>query len=207
MPEDGQRLCFACHRPDCGKGFAHLDKDSVDRAVNLVAEKGSLPTRIIREFRPGSDCIHFIVWAKKYWGKEFVRWLLTSVDTDLWMIVLLAMSTGHILAEGEQVVDVSVCKVTGGVPKYIWVNRVLTAICDLKDGGESAWPEADFAGWVPDREGPAFCPGVPPLRLRLPSRHIRATLFQNVGGRPPERAHRGCIRRHHFRAQGRGCGN
>ncbi|CAB1115324.1 unnamed protein product [Ectocarpus sp. CCAP 1310/34] len=39
---------------------------------------------------------HFIVWAEKYWGKKLDKWLVTSVDTGLWMIILLAMSTGKI---------------------------------------------------------------------------------------------------------------
>lgn len=139
-----------------GGGPGADEGDVKDPLLHFV--DGARPDRGVQRKR-GPDVgeaelslVHFIAWAKKYWGKEFVRWLLTSVDTDLWMIVLLAMSTGHIQAEGEQVVDVSVCKVTGGVPKYIWVNRVFTAICDLKDGGESAWPAADFAGWVPDRD-------------------------------------------------------
>ncbi|CAN0397517.1 unnamed protein product [Pylaiella littoralis] len=37
--------------------------------------------------------VHFIVQAKSYWGKDFDKWLVTSVDTDEWMIILLAMST------------------------------------------------------------------------------------------------------------------
>lgn len=85
---EGERLCFACHRPPC--------------------------------------------------GEEFTRWLVTSVDTDLWMIILVATSTGQIKAEGDDVVDVTVRKVVGGAVKYFWVNRVCGAICDLRDGGESA---------------------------------------------------------------------
>ncbi|CAM9817462.1 unnamed protein product [Pylaiella littoralis] len=42
--------------------------------------------------------VHFILWSEKYWGRTFHKWLVTSVDTDEWMIILLAMSTGKIKA-------------------------------------------------------------------------------------------------------------
>lgn len=99
--------------------------------------------------------VHFIVHAKMYWGKEFARWLITSVEPDLWMIILIGMSTGHIKTEGVGLVDVTVLKVVGGAAKYIWVNRVFTAICKLKDGSESAWPRpVSTAGSPIETRGP-----------------------------------------------------
>ncbi|CAB1102931.1 unnamed protein product [Ectocarpus sp. CCAP 1310/34] len=74
--------------------------------------------------------VHFIVWAKKYWGLNFGNWL----------------------GSGEGAVEVTVQKVVGGAPKYIWVIRVFAAISGLRDGNETAWPTTDsgFQGWIPD---------------------------------------------------------
>ena len=72
--------------------------------------------------------VHFSVWAKKYWGKSFDKWLVTSVDTDQLMIILLAMNTGKIEIHGPGMVDVTVQRIVGGVPKSIWVNRAFTKI-------------------------------------------------------------------------------
>ncbi|CAB1117890.1 unnamed protein product [Ectocarpus sp. CCAP 1310/34] len=92
---------------------------------------------------------HFIVWAETYWGKKLDKWLVTSVDTDLWIIILLAMSTGKIPPNGIDKVDITVQRIVGGAAKFLWVNRVYNKIADLKDGSESAWPAADFQGWIP----------------------------------------------------------
>ena len=58
--DHGQRLCFACHRPACNKGFAHLYPQGVNTAISLVDECKSgdrtLPACIIKGFRPASDC-------------------------------------------------------------------------------------------------------------------------------------------------------
>ncbi|CAB1106379.1 unnamed protein product [Ectocarpus sp. CCAP 1310/34] len=81
--------------------------------------------------------VHFIVWAKKYWGRNSENWLVTSVDTDQWMIILLAMRTGFLKASGEGAVEVTVQMVVGGDPKYIWVNRVFASISGLRDSDES----------------------------------------------------------------------
>ncbi|CAN0556436.1 unnamed protein product [Ectocarpus sp. 12 AP-2014] len=75
--------------------------------------------------------IHFIVWAKKYWGKSFDKWIVSSVDTDLWMIILLAMTTGWLRPRGEGAVDVTVQRVVGGETKFLWMNRVFASICEV----------------------------------------------------------------------------
>ncbi|CAN0185998.1 unnamed protein product, partial [Pylaiella littoralis] len=93
----------------------------------------------------------FIVQAKRYWGKDFDKWLVTSVDTDEWMIILLAMSTGKIKPQGPGAVEVTVQRIVGGVPRFLWVNRAFAKICELEDGIESAWPAAGFGGWTPDK--------------------------------------------------------
>ncbi|CAB1118306.1 unnamed protein product [Ectocarpus sp. CCAP 1310/34] len=96
--------------------------------------------------------IHFIVWAKKYWGESFDKWIVSSVDTDLWMIILLAMTTGWLTPRGERAVDVTVQRVVGGETKFLWMNRVFASICELQDGSESAWPPLTFGGWIPTHD-------------------------------------------------------
>ena len=93
---------------------------------------------------------HFIVWSQKYFGEEIADWVVYSVDTDQWMIVLLAMSTGFLKATGDGRVRVTVEKRVGKESTYIYVNRVFEAIRDQKDGSESAWPAVNFNGWSPD---------------------------------------------------------
>ena len=118
------------------------------------------------------------------WGKRFSRWLLSSADTDLWMIVLLGMSCGRIAPLGEGAVEVTARQVVGGDTIYLLVNRVYRSICQLQDGSESAWPEDGFRSWCPD--DPAKVPGTPfrtrlPLGgLQLPPCSIQATLPEDV---------------------------
>ena len=94
--------------------------------------------------------VHFIVWSQKNFGEEIADWLVYSVDTDQWMIVLLAMSTGFLKATGDGRVRVTVEKRVGKESTYIYVNRVFETIRDQKDGSESAWPAVNFNGWSPD---------------------------------------------------------
>ena len=94
--------------------------------------------------------VHFIVWAEKYFKAKITEWLVYSVDTDQWMIILLAMSTGFLKATDEGCVKVTVEKRVGRESTYIYVNRVFDAIGNLRDGSESAWPAAGFQGWIPD---------------------------------------------------------
>ena len=59
--EDGARLCFACHRPPCDKGFAHLDPASVKKAAILISEcqRGEFtrPAVIVPGYGPSKNCI------------------------------------------------------------------------------------------------------------------------------------------------------
>ena len=66
------------------------------------------------------------------------------------MVVLLAMSTGFLLASGEGCARVTVEKLAGWESTYIYFNRVFAAICDPKVGSESAWPAVGFQGWSLD---------------------------------------------------------
>ncbi|CAB1101190.1 unnamed protein product [Ectocarpus sp. CCAP 1310/34] len=77
--------------------------------------------------------IHFIDRAKKYWGKRFDKWVVSSVDTDLWMIILLAMTTNWLPPRGEGAVDLTAQRVVGGETKFLWMNRVFASICKLQD--------------------------------------------------------------------------
>ena len=63
--------------------------------------------------------------AKRYCklgSKKLKKWLVTSVDTDQWMIVLLAMGTGKITAGGDDAVDVTVARHVKSSTEYIHVN-------------------------------------------------------------------------------------
>ena len=72
--------------------------------------------------------------AKRYcklgW-KKLKKWLVTSVDTDQWIVILLAMGTGKITADGDDAVDVTVARHVKSSTEYIHVNRILRAIADL----------------------------------------------------------------------------
>lgn len=93
--------------------------------------------------------VHFIVWSEKYWGKTFDKWLVTSVDTDQWMIILLAMSAGKITPHGVGEVQVTVQRIVGGQTKFLLVNQAYKKICILQDGSDSAWPADGWVGWNP----------------------------------------------------------
>ena len=72
---------------------------------------------------------------------ELRNWLVTSVDTDQWMIILLAMGTGKIVAEGPDAVNVTAARHVRSTVEYIHVNRIFQAIAKLSEIGEHAgWP-------------------------------------------------------------------
>lgn len=73
------------------------------------------------------------MWSKKNWSKDFGKWLFTSVDTDEWMIILLAMSTGKKLAHGPEAVQVTMQRIVGGVPRCLLVNRAFVKIVELDE--------------------------------------------------------------------------
>ena len=57
--------------------------------------------------------VHFIVHHRYYCkggSMKLRNWLVTSVDTDQWMIILLAMETGKTVAEGPDAVNVTVAR-------------------------------------------------------------------------------------------------
>lgn len=92
--------------------------------------------------------IHFINHAERLFGKTINRWVITSIDTDQWMIVLLAMSTERIVPNGERALQVTVQRIVSRGPRYIFVNKVFDAITNKMDGGEPAWPPAEQYPWV-----------------------------------------------------------
>lgn len=62
--------------------------------------------------------------------------------------VLLATATGGICPAGEDHMDVTVKRVVNGDIKYIFVKSTCESIIRLKDGVESAWPDADDCTWL-----------------------------------------------------------
>ena len=63
--------------------------------------------------------VHFIIHCEALFGKHLKRWLVTSIDTDQWMIVLLAMSCGYIEPQGSKAMQVTVKRDVSGGPQYI----------------------------------------------------------------------------------------
>ncbi|CAN0105118.1 unnamed protein product [Sphacelaria rigidula] len=92
--------------------------------------------------------VHFIIHSGRLFGKSLKKWLVTSIDIDQWIIVLLAMSSGFIKPHGSGAVLVTVNRIVKGGPQYILVNRVYSAIENLRDGSESARPPDGLYGWL-----------------------------------------------------------
>lgn len=69
------------------------------------------------------SAVDFMVHCQNKWGKRFSRRLIRSVDTDLWMIVLLGMSCGRIVLLGEVAVGATVRQVVVGGTRYLLANR------------------------------------------------------------------------------------
>ena len=84
------------------------------------------------------SAVHVLVHCEKKRGKRFSRWLLSSVDTDLWMIVFVRMSCGRIVPLGGGTMEVTARQVVGGGTRYLLANWVYRSICQLQDGSESA---------------------------------------------------------------------
>ncbi|CAM9547720.1 unnamed protein product [Sphacelaria rigidula] len=94
------------------------------------------------------SAVHFIIHSGTLFQKRLKKWLVTSTDTDQWVLVLLAMSCGHIEPQGSNAVQVTVKRIVNGGPRYILVNRVYRAIVTLMDGSESAWPPDGLYDWL-----------------------------------------------------------
>ena len=79
---------------------------------------------------------------------ELRNWLVISVDTDQWMIILLAMGTGKIVAEGPDAVNVTVARHVRSTVEYIHVNRIFQVIAKLTEIREHAgWP-SELLTWL-----------------------------------------------------------
>ena len=116
-------------------------------------------SRVLRYLYPGIGegemlAVHFIVHFRRYCkggSKELRRWLVTSVDTVQWMIILLAMGTGKVVAEGAGAVNVTVAWHVRSTVGYINVNRIFKAIAGLPAIGEHAgWP-SELPLWLNNR--------------------------------------------------------
>ncbi|CAN0449609.1 unnamed protein product [Pylaiella littoralis] len=58
------------------------------------------------------------------------------------------MIAEKIKPRGPGAVEVTAQIFVGGIPRYLWVNRLFIKIGELDDGSISAWPGADFQGWM-----------------------------------------------------------
>ena len=95
---------------------------------------------------------HFVVNYRRYrtaGSPDLTKWLVTSVDTDQWMIILLGMGTGKIIVEGPQAVDVTVARHVKKT-EYIHVNSVYRSIARLTESnGDAGWP-SELPPWLND---------------------------------------------------------
>ena len=88
--------------------------------------------------------VHFIFNYRRYLAPPVAlnKWLVTSVDTDQWVLILLAMGTGRISEEGSSRVDVTVARHLRSKTEYVHVNRVYDAILNLRNEGiHAGWPD------------------------------------------------------------------
>lgn len=85
----------------------------------LVFGHHARQTSAERRFRPST------LWftAKTSGESASQGVLIRSVDTDLWMIVLLGMSCGRIVLLGEVAVGATVRQVVVGGTRYLLANR------------------------------------------------------------------------------------
>ena len=99
----------------------------------------------------GMSTVHFIVRHRCYrkgGSMKLRNWLVTSVDTDQWMINLLTMGTGKTVAEGPDAVNVTVARQVRSTVEYLHVNRIFQAIARLTEIGEHAgWP-SELPTWL-----------------------------------------------------------
>ena len=138
-------------------GGAAADSGSGTATTFLQGQEGYGPNCGRQHEYPGTGVgegelvtAHFIVNSWMYCEEPPTKWLVTSIDTDQWMIILLAMAVGKIRWAGPGKVDVTVKRVLSGGTDYIWVNRVYGALLGLTDGCESAWPKEDVVPWLVD---------------------------------------------------------
>ena len=97
------------------------------------------------------SAVHFIVCYRRYCkgsSRELRNWLVTFVDTDQRMIILLATRTGKIVSEGQEAVNVTMARPVRSTVEYIRVNRIFQAIAWLRAIGEHAgWP-SELPPWL-----------------------------------------------------------
>ena len=128
------------------------------RAETFLQGRGRMvqDPRILKDLYPGigegeMSTVHFIVHHRRYYkggSMKLRKWLVTSVDTDQWMIILLAMGTGKIVAEGSDAVNVTVARHVRSTVEYLHVNRIFRAIAGLTEIGEHAgWP-SELPTWL-----------------------------------------------------------
>ena len=89
--------------------------------------------------------MHFVIWHHKFNGEHRLRkWTITSIDTDQYIHVLLAMARGRIEPEGLDNTEVTVRRRRGkGACDFLYVNRVYSAIAD-HDSWRSGLADGDM---------------------------------------------------------------
>lgn len=91
--------------------------------------------------------VHSIIQFGRLNGNHLKHRLVSSIDTDQCVIILLTMSSGCITPKGFDAVQAIVKRFVDGSTRYI-LDRVYSAIENLRDGSESAWPADGQYHWL-----------------------------------------------------------
>ncbi|CAN0344877.1 unnamed protein product [Pylaiella littoralis] len=125
---DGREEVFAT-----GDGVTARAQPAIGPLPVLLRRKGE--DEPVKELGPGIgegelSTTHAIIWHSNYTSRAAVRsWVVTSVDTDQIVHILLAMADGRIKPTGDDQVNVTVRRRKGGgVTQFVDVNRVYTAL-------------------------------------------------------------------------------
>lgn len=99
---------------------------------------------------------HAVIWHHEYTGEAPVKsWMVTSVDTDQLIHLLLAMAEGKIETRGDDKVRVTVRRRRGeGAVQFVDVNRMFDAICTTKQW-EAGSEEKGCPKWLEEDGGRA----------------------------------------------------
>ncbi|CAN0004085.1 unnamed protein product [Pylaiella littoralis] len=92
---------------------------------------------------------HFVIWHRKFNGNVPLRkWTITSIDTDQYIHVLLAMACGRIPITGPDKMEVTVRRRKAkGACDFLFVNRLYEVIAAHKDWDKGLEDGATAPAW------------------------------------------------------------
>ena len=180
---DGNTTAGSSIQPQDGGGA--WEETFLQGRGRIVQDPGILNDLYPRIGEGEMSTVHFIVHHRCYCkggSMKLRNWLVTSVDTDRWMIILLTMGTGKTVAEGPDAVSVTVGRLVRSTVEYLHVNRIFQAIARLTEIGEHAgWP-SELPTWLDNgAKAVSVRPGVCLEWVRLPAGHRQMPFSSRVG--------------------------